>query len=135
MRAASVAQMRLALSVTESNMAAQPSKEPKTMRISLLPLSVCLALGAAGAYADSSYQAGIDGCEGAIAKRIGVEPTALTTHLAKIRSSGHYRDLQFNVASPGAAQQLSFACRVKMNGEVISLDTDEGALAAAVARQ
>ena len=105
------------------------------MRLSLLPISLCLTLGAGGAFADA-YQAGIDGCEGAIAKRVGVEPNALIAHLAKIRTSGHYRDLDFTVATRGAAdQQLTFACRVKMNGEVMSLDTDEATLAAAVARQ
>jgi hypothetical protein len=105
------------------------------MRPSILPISFCLAVGAAGAHADA-YQAGISGCEGAIAKRVGVEPTALVTHLQKIRSSGHYRDLEFNVATrDDDAQQLTFACRVRMNGEVMALDTDEHALADAVARQ
>ena len=107
------------------------------MKAALASLTATVLLVASfQASAADSYTASIQGCQNAIAERLGIPADQAAFSVKKIQSSARYRDFNFRVsASEGATpvDQLKVSCRAKNDGEVLAVNYDEGALPAAVA--
>lgn len=107
------------------------------MKIALSSLfAAVLATASFQASAADAYSASIQGCQNAIAERLGLSATDAAFSVKKIQSAPHYKDFNFSVSSADATspiQQLPVSCRAKQDGQVLAVKYDESALPAAVA--
>jgi hypothetical protein len=106
------------------------------MRSLLIPGTLALLLGATTVQASDEYRASIEGCEAAIAARLGMDAGDLRTRFEGVDSSARYRDLEFSVSALDAAnpaQGLEVNCRARRNGDVIAVTFDASTVPEAVA--
>ncbi len=93
--------------------------------------AAALVMASFQANAADSYTASIQGCQKAIAERLGMTTADTSFSVKKIKSSPHYKDFNFSVSSSDAAsqiQQMPVSCRAKKDGEVLAVNYDEAAL-------
>jgi hypothetical protein len=106
------------------------------MRSLLIPGTLALLLGATTVQASDEYRASIEGCEAAIAARLGMSADDLRTRLEGVDSSARYRDLEFSVSALDAAnpaQGLAVNCRARRSGDVLAVTFDASTVPDAVA--
>jgi hypothetical protein len=107
------------------------------MKVALTSLFAAVLVTASfQASAADAYSASIQGCQNAIAERLGLSATDAAFSVKKIQSLPHYKDFNFSVSSADATspiQQLPVSCRAKQDGEVLAVKFDESVLPAAVA--